>query len=198
MFECGPKGPDEMVCRRLVEILDCGVCVAARTLNNKKQLIEDCGKTARLLLEDCEKVIVVWDLHPPWRNTAPCLKEDREKIFSAMEEAGVDLGKVALVCIHEELEAWLVADDRALTAFIRRRKHPHPVGRIPRSWRRNPDHVSKPKTKLTQLFQKELGGRRRYIDYQDAEPIAALIQDTSRLRRSPSFTRFMEKVCDTN
>jgi len=181
-----------------VALLDCGVSFISHTLDDKKQLIKNCGKAARILLEDCDKVIVVWDLHPPWRDTAPCLNQDREKIFAAMEEAGVDSARVALICIHEELEAWLVADDRALTEFIRRKKHPHQVGRIPKSWRKNPDRVAKPKTKLTQLLQRELGHRRRYIDYQDAGPIAALIQDTGRLRRSPSFMRFQSKVCNEN
>lgn len=196
IFECGPQGPDVAVCRRLVALLDCGVAFVPLALNDKPRLIEDCGKAARILLEDCEKAIVVWDLYPPWRNTAPCLKEDREKIFAAMEEAGVDTERVDLVCIHEELEAWLVADDRALAEFLRRKKHPHAIGRIPKTWRKNPDRVAKPKTRLARLFQKELGRSRRYIDYQDAGPIAALIRDTGRLRRSPSFQRFQLKVCD--
>lgn len=67
-------------------------------------------------------------------------------------------------------------------------KHPHALGTIKNY--RNPDTIQKPKTKLTQLFQRELGRRRKYVDSRDAKRIVAAIPDLNKIRRSISFQRF--------
>jgi len=193
IFECGPNGPDVAVCKRLVGMLDPDVMFIPRTLDNKKLLVEGCGPVADQLLRDgCERVLIVWDLHPPWRDRPPCLREDREGIHKSLADAGVGLADVHVVCIHEELEAWLIADERAVTDYITREKKPHAVGRI--RPQKRPDRVRNPKAHLTKLFNRELGRSRRYIDYQDAPPIVQLIPDLTRLRRSPSFERFKQKL----
>jgi len=191
IFECGPKGPDVKVCRHLVEQLDASIEFDYVALDNKQNLISECGVAAGTLLDSgCQKVIIVWDLFPPWRDMKPCRHEDREGIFRSLQAEGVDLNQVELVCISEELEAWLLADKRAVTAMIARRKHPHPVGRIPAP--RRPDNVRSPKKRLMQIFNQELGYR--YVDYQHALLIAQELPDFNRIRRSVSFYRFALKV----
>ena len=194
IFECGPDGPDVQVCRHLVHKLDPTIQFVPSTLDNKKKLVEDCGPVARALLSECEKVIIAWDLYPAWREKGikPCRHEDRQAIFQSLKAELVDLDKVFLVCIKEELEAWLLADHRAVTSMLQPIKHPHPVGRISRY--PNPDSIRNPKKRLTKIFIQELGSGRRYVDYQHAIMIAREIPDFKRIRRSDSFKRFALKV----
>ncbi len=194
IFECGPDGPDVQVCRHLVHKLDPAIQFIPSTLDNKKKLVEDCGPVAKALLSECEKVIIVWDLYPAWREKGmkPCRHEDRQGIFQSLQAERVDLDKVFLVCIREELEAWLLADYRAVTAMLKPLKRPHPVGRISRF--SNPDRIKNPKKRLTKIFTQELGVGRRYIDYRHAIMLVREITDFSRIRRSDSFKRFALKV----
>ena len=194
IFECGPDGPDVQVCRHLVHRLDPTIQFVPNTLDNKKKLVEDCGPVARALLSECVKVIIVWDLYPGWREKGikPCRHEDRLTIFQSLRAENVDLNKVFLVCIQEELEAWLLADNRAVAAVLKPLKHSHPVGRISRF--SNPDSIRNPKKRLTKIFTQELGSGRRYVDYQHAIMLAREIPDFNRIRRSDSFKRFALKV----
>jgi len=192
IFECGPDGADVQVCQILVSKIRPEIECITRTLDNKPNLVNDCGKVADMLLEECRHVIIIWDMYPPWREFAPCLHEDRVNIFNSLDEEGIDRTKVSLVCIREELEAWLIADNRALTDVIARYKHPHRVRRITNY--SSPDSVSKPKTKLIQMFQHELGRNRRYVDYRDAKKIVSAIPDLKRIRRSVSFLRFHDII----
>jgi hypothetical protein len=96
---------------------------------------------------------------------------------------------------EEELEAWLLADYRAVTAMLQPLKHPHPVGRISRF--SNPDGIRNPKKRLTKIFTQELGAGRRYVDYQHAIMLAREIPDFNRIRRSDSFKRFALKVAES-
>ena len=194
IFECGPEGPDVQVCRYLVQMLDPTIEFVPSTLDNKKKLVEDCGTVARVLLDECEKVIIVWDLYPAWRERGmrPCRHKDRQAIFRSLQSENVDLSKVFPVCIQEELEAWLLADNRAVTAMLKPLKRPHPVGRITKF--PNPDTVSNPKKRLTRIFTQELGASRRYVDYQHAIKLAREISDFNKIRRSDSFQRFALKV----
>ena len=194
IFECGPEGPDVQVCRHLVHKLDPSIKFVPSTLDNKKKLVEDCGAVAKILLNECEKVIIIWDLYPAWRpkGIKPCRYEDRQSIFQSLQAENVNLNKVFLVCIQEELEAWLLADYRAVTAMLQPLKHPHPVSRISRF--SNPDNIRNPKKRLTKIFTQELGPRRRYVDYRHALLIAREIADFSKIRRSDSFKRFALKT----
>ncbi len=188
IYECGPQGADVDVCRNLAVRMKSEIECVARTLDNKANLVRECGPVAKVLLQECEHVFIIWDLFPPWREAVPCLHQDRVDIFESLGSAGVDLEKVSLVCIREELEAWLLADKRALQTVLARMKHPHPLGTIKNY--RDPDSIPQPKTKLTQLFQRELGTRRKYVDSRDAKRIVEAIPDFQKIRRSSSFRRF--------
>jgi hypothetical protein len=108
ILECGPDGADVQVCTHLGARLNAAIEVSSITLDNKPNLIENCGAAAARLLEDgCKRVLVVWDLFPPWRQRPlrPCRHKDREGIFHSLQAAGVSRDDVHLICIREELEA---------------------------------------------------------------------------------------------
>ncbi len=192
VFECGPDGPDQQVCEYLARELSPGIEISSVTLDNKPNLVSECGEaTVSLLDEGCERVIIIWDLYPAWRarGERPCRKEDREAIFQSLAQAGVTSPYVYLVCIEEELEAWLLADERAISDLLSRRTHPVRLKRI-----RNTERVSNPKKRLNRIFKEHSG--RRYSDLTDAKKIVERLPDFNRLRRCDTFVRFVLKVAD--
>lgn len=194
IFECGRDGADGQVCRYFMEKLKPGTEIVSQYMDVKTNLVEDCGPVASVLVKSCAKVVIIWDLYPAWREShvKPCRKDDRQKIFTSLQSNNVPLSKVALVCIEEELEAWLLADTRALRSFIANCKHPHPVGKLPNF--KEPERIIKPKTRLTKIFNQELGVHRCYEDLRDAIKIAKAVPDFNRIRRSYTFRRFAEKA----
>src|SRR3972149_7468015 len=112
IFEGGRGGADGHVCQYFADRLKPQIEIASRYMDNKPNLLENCGPVAALLVKDCDNVVILWDLYPAWREKGikPCRKDDRLKIFSSLKANKVPLQKVALVCIEEELEAWLLAD----------------------------------------------------------------------------------------
>jgi hypothetical protein len=190
IFECGPEGADRKVCEYLARRLDPSLRLTSITLGNKKNLLADCGKAAAyMLVEGCERVVIVWDLHPSWRESPPCRKEDREHILRALKAADVDTAKVFLVCIEEELEAWLLADNRALELVLSK---PHRPVRISRE--RHPERVHNPKKRIMQIFRQEV--KRPYNDLIDAEKIVKALPDLDRISRVATFARFAQKVAN--
>jgi hypothetical protein len=194
IFECGREGPDVKVCRHLLNRLNPNIQFIPRTLDNKPNLIEHCGTVSRELLKECEKVAIVWDLYPSWRpkGIRPCRHEDRVAIMQALYSEEVNLDRVVLICIQEELEAWLLADSRAVAAMLTLLKHPHAVGRIPKF--SSPERIKNPKARLNRIFNRELGSTRRYVDYHHAVKIAEKIPDFQKLKRAETFRRFALKI----
>ncbi len=95
--------------------------------------------------------------------------------------------RVSLVCIREELEAWLIADGRAVSAVLSTPAHPQNIGHVKR-----PETTPKPKTRLTKLFQEHV--HRIYSDRQDAVMIARALPDLARLDLISTFTRFRIRI----
>lgn len=127
VLECAKNGPDQQVCEYLIEQLRPDTKVVSVTLTEKNNLIARCGDAAAALLlqETCQRVVIVWDLYPPWRLENPrseeqCRHHERAGILRSLKEAGVTSRSVHLVCISEELEAWLIADNRAIERAISR------------------------------------------------------------------------------
>jgi hypothetical protein len=194
ILECAPDGPDKKVCEHLLERLLPDVEVVSVTLGNKPNLIARCGDTAAQLLQDsCQRVIIVWDLYPPWRPRGenPCRREDREEIFTSLDQAGVSLTNIHLVCICEELEAWLLADRRAITAAISRM-----TGRQARiTDTRRPELVRNPKAKLDNIFRQHT--HRQYQGHNHAIKIIRELPDLTKIMRCQSFARFALKATGT-
>ena len=197
VLECGPDGPDKHVCKHLAELIlrdaNMKAELAFATLDNKPNLLQECGAAASVLLnQGCERVLIVWDLYPAWRERGkkPCCIEDCQTIFGVLEAANVDRSRVALICIQEELEAWLLADGEVLTGFLQSiNSH---VKKVPHH--KSPERIGcNPKTALNKLMQASLG--RKYEDYVHARKIVVRIDDLTRLRKvCPTFQRFEQKI----
>jgi len=139
-----------------------------------------------LLLEGCERILIVWDLYPAWGDHKPCRYEDRKTIFEALDAANVDRNRVALICIQQEIEAWLLADGEVLTGFLQSiNSHLKKV-----SHHKAPERIGcNPKTAFNKLMQEHTG--RKYEDYAHARKIVVRINDLSRLRKvCLTFQRF--------
>lgn len=192
IFECGPQGADKKVCEILLKKLDSTIQTKSVTLDNKPNLVQKCGAAAKQLLETekCDRVIILWDLYPAWRTDGekPCRKADRELIFESLDGAGVDRDKVHLVCITEELEAWLIADGGAISTTLSKPTHQITVADT-----KKPEQVKNPKKRLSQIYQQYTG--RKYSDLIDAEKITKNITDFKKIRRSDSFCRFILSIC---
>ncbi|MEH2361301.1 DUF4276 family protein [Nostoc sp.] len=190
IFECGPDGADKKVCENLARRLQPDIEISSVTLDNKPNLLLECGQVAALLLnEGCNRIIIVWDLYPPWREKKqrPCRKEDSDAIMESLVQAGVTSLDVHLVCIEEELEAWLLADGRAISAVLSR-----PTHQVKVKDKKNPEGVQNPKKQLNKIFQEHAGYP--YIDRQHAQIIVEKLEDLNKIKRSTTFVRFAVKV----
>ncbi|MBA4124825.1 MAG: hypothetical protein H0X72_20470 [Acidobacteria bacterium] len=122
ILECGPQGADKAVCEYLTNLLNPEIEVVSLTLDNKPGLIENCADAVATLfeLEGCDRVVIVWDLYPAWRKAGerPCRKQDRDQILEKLSNAGITNPNVFLVCIEEELEAWLLWEPQAISIFL--------------------------------------------------------------------------------
>jgi hypothetical protein len=193
ILECGPQGADKMVCQHLVKMLNPKIELKYTFLTNKKGLIEDCAGAASLLLSGgCDRVLIVWDLHPGWREDGekPCRKEDREQILEKLNDEGIGDSKIFLVCIEQELEAWLLADERAICEVLSTAAHP--VDYIKRE--KKPERLQNPKKILSGYFYEAKGFP--YSDLTHAKQIVERIPDFKRLRKCKTFARFALKVAD--
>lgn len=74
IFECGPNGADKKIYEYLAKQLRPDIEISPFFLDNKPKLIGQCGSAAKALLEleGCERVLILWDLCPPWKETVMC------------------------------------------------------------------------------------------------------------------------------
>jgi Domain of unknown function (DUF4276) len=169
IFECVRNGPDQKVCEHLVKMLRPGTEILSVSLGNKPN-------------------------NPAWggRKAKSCLHNDRVKILDALAAAGVTSPPAHLVCIHKELEAWLVADGRALAAaiskLIRRSVTVRDVKR--------PEEEKDPKAKLDRIIRNHCGHSRPYQAHFHAQRIIQELPDLNRIKQCPSFVRFAERAVD--
>jgi len=195
IVESGPQGAEAQVLPHLAKRIMPQVEICSpTTFRNKPDMIANCGKAVANLLnvEGCNKVLIVWDLYPAWRDDGcrPDCVKDCNDIRESLQSAGIPDGdsRVSLICIREELEAWLIADNRALEAYLS--TDAHPVKGICR--KKRPDCVRNPKKELTRIFQQH--GKGRYNDLIHAIGIVKWLPDLNRITRSQSFQRFCEKL----
>lgn len=186
IFECGPDGADEQVCREIVGRIFTRTELSTRTLSNKRAVLGECGPVASELLSDgCVRVIILWDLRPSWPDPKqkPCRRAEREAILASLTNASVSLSLVKLVCITNALEAWLLADEDAVGTFLSRPTHRVRVQRT-----RKPESVRDPKGALIGIFNRHIG--RPYVDRDHAVKIVRAMNGFGRIQRVPSFERF--------
>lgn len=198
ILECGPYGADKKVYEYLAKQLDPHIDVISSTLGSKPTLMEQCGTEAKALLEigSCERVIIVWDLYPPWqeRRQKPCRYNDCGLIKDSLNEAGLtdrQLEHVYLVCIETELETLLLSDTHAIETYLSSiTRRSCRIGHL-----RNPERLTNPKGRLGKIFQEQAG--RKYLDLRDAEKIIKLV-NVDNIWRCSSFVRFADKVANVS
>ncbi|MGZ8218063.1 DUF4276 family protein [Methylomagnum sp.] len=161
------------------------------TLDNKANLLREAGNVAAALLNDgCDRVLIVWDLRPAWpdKNNKPCRYKERAALLQAIEKAGIGGNQpVYLICIEQELESWLLADECKIAEYLSTPAHPCKIKKV-----RHPDREKNPKAALIKHFDAR---GQRYIDHVHAVRVVSSGEpDWGKLRRSESFTRFEAKL----
>lgn len=194
IVECGPDGAETKVIPHIARMINPAIEAEVIPLSNKPNLKEQCGRYVRELLDrGCEKILIVWDLLPDWGeyDGRGCLHVDRQEIFSTLQNSGIGDGdrRVHLICIHVMLEAWLLADERALSAYLSTE-----TNRIPVPRKKGTEGVKDPKSALNSLFKSLPCRTNRYTDFTDAIKIAEKLPDLRRLERLASFQRFQERL----
>jgi len=191
IFECGPQGADKQVVEYLASKLRPGSKIVSSTMDNKPNLLGNAATVAAALLADgCERVLIVWDLRPAWpdKDNKPCRAEERRGLLEALANAGLKGRPVHLICVEQELESWLLADETKLEMFLSTDTRPYSIGRV-----RRPDQVPNPKAAVMNHFRAARGWR-----YEDRVHAGKVVRqgepDWARLRRSPSFARFEAKL----
>lgn len=191
IFECGPQGADKQVCEYLAIQIRPGIVPVSRTLDNKANLLRDAGKVAAALLaEGCERVLIVWDLRPAWpdKKHKPCRKAEQDAILESIGKATIATSPVFLVCVEQELESWLLADESKISAYLSTDAHRHPAKPV-----RKPDRVNNPKAVMKNHFKSARG----WV-YEDRTHAIKVMQcgdiDLKKLRRSTTFARFETKL----
>ena len=193
IVECGPQGAETKVIPYLANLIRKDVEPDVIPLDNKRILKQDCGEFAKKLLKDgCRKVMIIWDLLPDWGEYEGkgCRHDDRQEIFSSLKGAGLQPNdkRIRLVCIAKMIEAWLIADEEAISNFLSTEAHPIKVKKY-----KDPEAVPDPKAALNNLFQKSKSPIGKYLDRQHAIQIIKKANIT-KLRRCDSFRRFETKI----
>ena len=111
--------------------------------------------------------------------------------LSVAGEGGVNPLKVTLVCIKEELEAWLIADGRALSKILSTDAHAVKVAHTKKA-----DQVSNPKARLKRVFNQS--PKRTYVDHVHAIQVVRALPDLNQLNRLNAFSRFSERFLPCN
>lgn len=195
VVECGPGGPEEKVFPYLVaKLRQDGSTVRITTARGKGNILRDCKDyVASLIGEGCHHVFVVWDLIPcdaeHQHDGKPCRRKEREHIEQLI--AHEHRTRTTLLCITHELEAWLLADGAAITAFLKDIST-HPVKPAVAD-HKDPESVPAPKIVMKRIFTSHR--RREYEGGPHALKIVEKIKSFAKLERStPSFKRFKERL----
>lgn len=192
IFECGPQGADKQVCEYLAGQLRPGIQIVSRTLDDKPNLLSEAGKVAALMLADgCQCVLIIWDLRPSWPDTKhkPCRHNERQAVLLSLAQAGIAPAQpVHLVCIEQELESWILADETNISSYLSTPAHAYTAKRVSK-----PDREVNPKSVMMKHFKNARGDR--YVDRTHAYKIISNTPPNwKKLRRSDSFARFESKL----
>lgn len=195
VFECGQKGADGKVYPYLAQQLRSDIEITTFFLDNKPGLIGKSGIAVKQLLEidGCEKIILIWDLRPPWKKSKSeplCAVEDCNRIIEVLKVSQLtpqQLHHVRLICVEQELETLLLFDTQAISSYLSeitgRNCRIKPIS--------HPERNPNPKQVLYKMFQEN--HCREYRDSLDAEKMIRQ-SNIARLRRCPAFARFERRI----
>ena len=157
------------------------------------------GETKRLFDGGCAKVFVLWDWHPLEARWSDQVKQRWKPDVCRMEAhdlrgkfnaADLQSGRIVLICVAQELEAWALADRLAIAKIIAKRRRP-PLEPVRKT--RKPEQCPNPEQTLENIFREfdvELA------KYTDVPAIIEQAQTTrfKHLKTCPSFVRLVEKL----
>jgi len=195
VFECSPGGGDIKVFRHIIKLIyptfDFGKNFHHAALKSKKELEKECGKEVKRLKGiGCQVIFVVWDLIPAWKEDGkPCRHDDKEAIKKSLAAFNLTENEIIFLCIEKELEAWLIADEKALKEyFITKKSMKDEIVKI-----RYPDTHHDPKGLLDKYFTL-YRGHRSFQPMIHTEPLLKHYSEVRNFRRSKSFKRFYYKL----
>ncbi len=197
IVECVDEGPETKVIPTLARLVNPDITCDIEPLGSKPKVLSDCGKSAKALLEksDCARVVVLWDARPAWEEGTVTfsIEEEYGKAKASLKAAGLDSdNRVKLICIVEELEAWLLADGRGVTARIKHYLKNHPLKKSVQDFK-YVEKITWPKSVMERIFK--TNRVTAYEDWKDAGAIAAGIPNTNRLlKHSAVFPDFAAAV----
>lgn len=115
----------------------------------KPELIAKAGDVvASLFATGYDRVLIMWDIMPRW-GRPDGEQQDTSDLQVSLSNAGVAAHPcLFLIAIHKELEAWFLADGKALSAVLSRPAHPVTISNT-----NNADTVANPKKRLEKLFE---------------------------------------------
>ena len=184
ILECSPTGPDQDICKHVVARIAPGLVPVFHCLENKGRLLDECATSAQnhCQHQGCRHIFIVWDLRPSDTCLADEISLIRQKLLA--EDKNL-LAKTTLVCAEKEIESWLLADHRAINAYLGLPSHANKC--------RKPEEVANPKARLINIFRK--ARKPEYNEVKDAIRIARKIPDCRELRKKvPSFMRLARKL----
>jgi hypothetical protein len=195
IVECVNEGPETKVLPQLAALVDVYIECEVEPLGSKPKVLQECGKYAKALLnqEQCDRVVVVWDARPPWKEEDVVFDpaEEMEKARQSLAQNGLAADdRVHLICIVEELEAWLLTDGRGVTTRINQLRGGRGALKTRVSDYKKVEQINWPKATMEKLFKQ--GEVRAYNDWLDAGAIAAAIPDDRKLRR---HSRIFPELC---
>jgi hypothetical protein len=142
-------GEDAQVFEHFAKRIAPHAAVKAFPQGTKPELIENAGNVAATLFATgYDRVLVIWDIMPRW-GRPDGEQQDTQDLQVSLGNAGVAAHPcLFLIAIHKELEAWLLADGKALSAVLSRPAHPVTISNT-----NNADTVANPKKRLENLFE---------------------------------------------
>lgn len=194
LLECGPDGADYKVLQHVVRTAAPRLHARFVCSGSKRVLFDECNKLVTALFEDerCDRVFVVWDLAPcdavfKDDSGVPCRAKERAHLMALLRPQ--DRERTIMLCIHHELEAWLLADGSAIQRALS--KPTRPAARVGDD--KDPERHVNPKEVLSRIFR----NNRKSSGYEDVPWAARIIEqaDLAKIeRRSPSFARLKQTI----
>ena len=200
IVECTQEGPEESVVKAVMGTFRPKDEFLVSPMIDKRKLLEGAqGETQRLLDGGCAKVFVLWDWHPLEARWSDRVKKrwkpgvcrvEAHELRGKLKAADLQSGRIVLICIAQELEAWALADHQAIAKVIgkRRRLPVEPVRKT-----KKPEQCPDPEQTLENIFREFDVELAKYSD------VPAIIEQAQtnrfkRLKTCPSFVRLVEKL----
>jgi len=184
LCEGGLQSEDQQVLKALAQRIVPGAQVEIHPQGNKPELIANCASTTQALLDSgCCRVLIVWDVQPRWGRPDGAIQDSKDIRQKLGPHGLANHPCVFLVPIKAELEAWLLADGRALSQVLSRPEH-----RVRIHNTSNVESQANPKKRLENIFQRY--GKPYVPTTHASQIVASLRPNFGVLGKVPSFGQF--------